>query len=186
MTGGLDAHEFQAELQRLDGMLQDVERSADAAAREQTRAIVRAVLTLHGAGLERLLSHLEGAGAAGRPILDACATDDVVSGLLLLHGLHPLDVVTRVHQALDEVRPYLRSHGGNVVLLGIAEGVVRLRLEGSCHSCPSSTVTMRHTIEQAILGKAPDVTAVEVEEAANGPVRVALPLLSNGQIGTAG
>src|SRR5260370_38000815 len=133
MTGGLGAKEFQAELQRLHAMLQDIERSAAPAALEQTRAIVRAVLTLHGAGLERLLSHLEAAGGAGRPILDACAADDVVSGLLLLHGLHPLDVVTRVRQALDDVRPYLRSHGGNVVLLGVADGVARLRLEGRCH-----------------------------------------------------
>ncbi len=125
MTVGLHAREFQAELQRLDALLQDVERTADPAAREQTRDIVRAVLALHGAGLQRLLSHLEAAGAAGRPILDACTADDVVSGLLLLHGLHPLDVATRVRQALEEVRPYLLSHGGNVVLLGVADGVAR-------------------------------------------------------------
>ncbi len=184
MTNGLDAREFQAELQRLDVMLQDVEHTSDPADRERTREIVRAVLGLHSAGLERLLAHLEAAGASGQTILDACARDDVVSGMLLLHGLHPLDVTARVRLALDEVRPYLRSHGGNVMLLGIADGVVRLRLEGSCHSCPSSTVTMRQTIEAAIAGKAPDVTAVEVEELADslpipaaGPARVALPLV---------
>jgi Fe-S cluster biogenesis protein NfuA len=184
MTKGVDAREFQAELQRLDGMLQDVEHTGDPASRERTRRIVRAVLTLHGAGLERLLSHLEAAGAAGQPVLDACAGDDVVSGLLLLHGLHPLDVVARVRHALDDVRPFLRAHGGNVMLLGIADGIVRLRLEGSCHSCPSSTVTMKQTIEAAIFGKAPDVTAVEVESSsdnapasADGLWRVALPLV---------
>ena len=74
-----------------------------------------------------------------------------MGGLLLLHGLHPLDLEARVRQALDKVRPYLRSHGGNVELLGVDEGVVRLRLEGSCHGCPSSAATMRQTIEEAIL-----------------------------------
>ena len=103
------------------------------------------------------------AGEAGAAILDACARDDVVGGLLLLHGLHPLDLEARVRQALEQVRPYLRSHGGNVELLGVGDGVVRLRLEGSCHGCPSSAVTMKQTIEEAILAKAPDVTAVEVE-----------------------
>jgi Fe-S cluster biogenesis protein NfuA len=120
----------------------------------------------------------------GRALLDACARDEVVGGLLLLHGLHPLDVETRVRQALEQVRPYLRSHGGNVELLGVDGGVVRLRLEGSCHSCPSSSATMQQTVEEAIYGKAPEVTAVEVEgmaEAAPAPEtergRVALPIL---------
>ena len=46
----------------------------------------------------------------------------MVGGLLMLHGLHPLDLETRVRQALDQVRPYLRSHGGNVELLGVSDG----------------------------------------------------------------
>jgi Fe-S cluster biogenesis protein NfuA len=81
------------------------------------------------------------------------------------------------------VRPYLRSHGGSVELLGVDDGVVRLRLEGNCHHCPSSAVTMKQTIEEAILGKAPEVAAVEVEgmaegvPAVHGGARVALPLL---------
>ncbi len=90
----------------------------------------------------------------------------------------------RVHQALEAVRPYLHSHGGNVELLGVEDGIVRLRLHGSCHSCPSSAVTMQQTIEEAIYGKAPEVTAVEVEGTAeealmsdNGRARVALPMV---------
>jgi len=138
MTDTLDAREFRAQLERLDGLLRGVERFADPEARTQTRAMVRAVLDLHGAGLGRLLDHLADAVEAGRAVLDACARDDVVSDLLLLHGLRPLDVEARVRQALEQVRPYLRSHGGNVELLGVETGVVRLRLQGSCHSCPSS------------------------------------------------
>ena len=101
MTAALDARAFQTRLQRIDALLREVERYADPAARSHTREIVQAVLDLHGSGLDRVLGHLEAAGKEGVAILDACARDEVVSGLLLLHGLHPLDVETRVRQALD-------------------------------------------------------------------------------------
>jgi Fe-S cluster biogenesis protein NfuA len=184
MTNTLDAREFQARLQRLDVLLHEVERFADPAAQDHTRELVQAVLDLHGVGLERLLEHLAAAGEAGSAVLDACAGDEVVAGLLLLHGLHPLDAETRVRQALDGIRPFLRSHGGNVELLEVRDGVVRLRLVGNCDGCPSSALTMRQTVEEAILGKAPDVTVVEVEgmaentsETRNGRALVALPMV---------
>jgi Fe-S cluster biogenesis protein NfuA len=184
MTTAFDAREFQARLEGLDALLREVERYPDPEARSHTGALVQAVLGLHGAGLGRLLEHLQAAGEAGRAILDACAADEVVAGLLLLHGLHPLDLESRVEGALEKVRPYLRSHGGSVALVGVSGGVVRLRLEGSCDGCPSSAVTMRQTIEEAIYATAPDVEAVEVEgaagalpPAADGAARFALPVL---------
>ena len=169
MTDTLDAREFQARLQRIDVLLREVERFADPAAQAHTREIVQAILDMHGAGLERILEHLAASGPPGAAILDACTRDEVAAGLLLLHGLHPLDLEARVLQALEQVRPALRTHGGNVELLGVSDGVVRLRLLGSCHGCPSSAVTMKQTIEEAILAKAPDATAVEVEGATEGP-----------------
>jgi Fe-S cluster biogenesis protein NfuA len=179
-----DAREFQSKLQRLDDLIREVERFADPAAQAHAREIVQAVLELHGTALERVLGHLDEAGEAGAAVLDACARDEVVGGLLLLHGLHPLDLEARVLQALEQVRPYLRSHGGNVELLGVRDGVVRLLLEGSCHGCPSSALTMKQTIEEAILAKAPDVTAIEVEGTSEGPtvtadgrVLISLPVL---------
>ena len=171
MTDTLDAREFQARLKRLDALLQGVERLANPSLRAQTLEIVQAILDLHGAGLERILGHLVEAGEAGAAALDACARDEVAGGLLLLHGLHPLRVEERVHLALEQVRPYLHSHGGNVEFLGIGgDGVARLRLVGSCHGCPSSAMTMKQTIEEAILGRAPDVAAVEVEGETSSPM----------------
>jgi Fe-S cluster biogenesis protein NfuA len=173
-----DARDFQSKLQRLEALLREAEELPDPAARECMRQVVRAVLDLHATGLERLIGQLDAA------TLDACVADDVTAGLLLLHGLHPLDTETRVRQALDQVRPYLRSHGGGVELLDISDGVVRLRLEGSCDGCPSSAATMAQTVEEAILAKAPDVTAVELDgiadippAGANGRPLVALPVL---------
>ena len=81
----------------------------------------------------------------------------------MLHDLHPDDVTVRVQAALDKVRPYLGSHAGGVTFTGVDEGVVHLRLEGSCDGCPSSAMTVQNAIEDAILAAAPDVLAVEVE-----------------------
>jgi len=184
MTSTLDAREFQGRLERLDALLREAERFADPAVQTRVREIVQVILDLHGFGLERLLEHVTETGDNGRAVLDACTQDEIVAGLLLLHGLHPLDLEARLHQALEGVRPYLHSHGGNVELLSVQDGIVRLRLEGSCHSCPSSAVTMQQTVEEAIYGKAPEVTAIEVEGTAedsltaeNGRARVALPMV---------
>lgn len=170
MADTLDAREFQSRLQCLESLLQEVEQFTDPAARAHMREIMQAVLELHGAGLERILGQLEAAGAAGAAVLDSIARDDVAGGLLLLHGLHPLDLEARVRQALDQVRPALRSHGGDVELLDLDDGNIRLRLVGNCHGCPSSTVTMKQTIEEAILARAPDANALEVEGAVADPL----------------
>ncbi len=154
--------------------------------RAQTKEIIQGILDLHGAGLEKILEHLAGTGDAGLIVIDSLAQDDLVGSLLLLYGLHPLDLETRVRQALEKARPGLHSHGGNVELLGVDGGVVRLRMQGSCNGCPSSAVTLKSTIEEAIYEKAPDVVAIELEEAAAnvpeipalaGRARFALPLL---------
>jgi len=185
MSSTSDAREFQARMQRLDELLQSVETFTDPQAQAQTRAVVQAVLDLHGAGLERVFEHLAMAGESAAAAMDACVNDEIVGGLLLLHGLHPLSMEDRVRQALEQVRPYLHSHGGNVVLLGIDDGVARLRLEGSCKGCPSSAVTMKQTIEEAILGRAPDLIGLVVEGSLDaersvtddGRVLVTLPVL---------
>lgn len=87
----------------------------------------------------------------------------MVAGLLLLHGVHPVSLESRVRQALDKVRPYLASHGGNVELLDVRDGEVSLRLQGSCDGCPSSAMTLKYAIEQAISETAPDVVDIHVD-----------------------
>jgi Fe-S cluster biogenesis protein NfuA len=119
---------------------------------EPSTELVEAVVGLYGEGLRRIV-------AAGMP--PELAGDEVIGHLLLLHGLHPVPVEARVGEALDEVGPYLASHGGGVELLGVREGVVRLALEGTCNGCPSSSVTLKLAIEEAILKHAPEVERVE-------------------------
>ncbi len=147
------------------GTLLDALGSGGAVARERAEELVRLVTDLYGAGLERILRVLAEQDAPGDRILHALVADDLISSLLVIHGLHPQDVHTRVAVALDSVRPYLGSHGGDVELLDISpDGVVRLRLLGSCDSCPSSSVTLKFAVEEAIEAAAPEVTSIVVEE----------------------
>jgi Fe-S cluster biogenesis protein NfuA/nitrite reductase/ring-hydroxylating ferredoxin subunit len=158
----LDDQEARDRVARLEDLLGDLEGVADPAVRERGTELVQAVVELYGAGLERIVSLL--AERDDAPALaDALARDELISHLLLLHDLHPVPLEARVTAALDEVRPYLESHGGNVELLSLDDGVVRLRMEGSCSGCPSSTATLKLAIEDAIHKSAPDVVAIEAE-----------------------
>ena len=148
---------------RIEGLLQQLGTVADPRIREKAEELVRLLMELYGSALARVLEIIDETGPASESLVDRLAADDLVASLLVLHGLHPLNVETRIARALDRVRPYLGSHGGNVNLLGVNEGVVHLRLEGSCHGCPSSTITMKLAIEKAIEEAAPEVVRIEVE-----------------------
>jgi Fe-S cluster biogenesis protein NfuA/nitrite reductase/ring-hydroxylating ferredoxin subunit len=143
-------------------------------ARERSEELVRVVADLYGAGIERILDIVYDAGRLDDEVLDALAADDLVASLLMVHGLHPHDVTTRVERALEDVRPYLGSHGGDVELLGVTEdGVVQLRLLGSCDGCASSAVTLKLAVEGAVEAAAPEVTGIEVETPPESPAGAA-------------
>lgn len=126
------------------------------AAYERAQQLIREVVELYGAGLERIMR-------LGDPDLtERLATDDLVASLLLVHGLHPHDVHRRVCDALDRVRPYLGSHGGDVDLVEVVGDTVRLTFTGSCKSCPSSAVTLELAVEDAVRAAAPEISAIEV------------------------
>jgi Fe-S cluster biogenesis protein NfuA/nitrite reductase/ring-hydroxylating ferredoxin subunit len=138
-------------------------RARGGAAADTAEELVRLLVGMYGDGLAVIMAALAEEGETGRAIVDRLTADPLVEGLLLLHGLHPLDVDERIQRALDRVRPYLGSHAGGVQYLGVRDGVARLRLEGSCHGCPSSTVTVRLAIEGAVQDAAPEVAEVIVE-----------------------
>ena len=153
---------------RLDGL--------DPVARETAEALVSAVVEMYGEGLERIVGELAAAGTAGEQIRDRLAADGVVASLLLIHDLYPVPLEERVLQALERVRPYMESHGGDVELLGVSDGIARLRLEGSCSSCQASSVTLELAVRKALMETAPDLVGMEVEGVAPEPEPAGMPL----------
>jgi Fe-S cluster biogenesis protein NfuA/nitrite reductase/ring-hydroxylating ferredoxin subunit len=142
--------------------------ASGAVAYERAQQLVREVVGLYGAGLERIMQF----GDPG--MAERLVTDDLVASLLLVHGLHPHDLHRRVSDALDRVRPYLGSHGGDVDLLEVTGDTVRLAFKGSCKSCPSSAVTLELAVEDAVRAAAPEISAIEVvpAERATAPATV--------------
>jgi Fe-S cluster biogenesis protein NfuA/nitrite reductase/ring-hydroxylating ferredoxin subunit len=169
---------------RVEELLGILRTGGAAAAAPAAEELVRILLGLYGDGLAHIMAALREEGDAGAAVLDRLLADPLVESLLVLHDLHPLDVDTRIQQALDRVRPYLGSHAGGVEYLGVTDdGVAHLRLEGSCHGCPSSTVTVRLAIQSAIEEAAPEVTDVVVEGVSEPPSQETLLQIGSGPPG---
>jgi len=160
---GPDKKGLNEQAARLQSLMEQVERLPDPAARALTRQCLESILSLYGEGLARILAILQDDGKPNTSIMDRLASDSTVAGLLLIHGLHPVDLPTRLQQALSRIRPYMESHGGNVELLGLEQGVARLRLKGTCKSCPSSAVTLELAVRSALEEACPDLAGFEVE-----------------------
>lgn len=161
---------------RIEQLLDDLRAAADPRLFAQAEEMLRLISSLYGGGLERIVEILR---EDDPPVLDRLVHDELVSSLLLVHGLHPDDLSTRVERALDSVRPMLASHGGDVELLDIdpEAGAVHLNLLGSCHGCPSSTLTLRLAVERAITEAAPEIVLIDVEQpTADAPPSEAVPI----------
>jgi Fe-S cluster biogenesis protein NfuA/nitrite reductase/ring-hydroxylating ferredoxin subunit len=161
----VDDHEAARQVAEVEELLGELETLPDLRVRDTATSLVQALLALYGEGLRRIMGELGERDGDGE-LASALGQDELVAHLLLLHGLHPVPVETRVQSALDGVRPYLDSHGGDVQLVAVEDGVVRLRLDGSCSGCPSSAMTLKLAIEKAIHEAAPDVDDVVADGAA--------------------
>ncbi|MFE3055868.1 NifU family protein [Nocardia sp. NPDC059239] len=141
--------------ERIDTLLGAIS-AAGPVARERAEELVGEIVGLYGAGLERTIRLLD------PETVERLVADDLIASLLLVHGLHPHDTLTRVRTALDGVRPYLGSHGGDVTVVAVTDGVLRLAFTGSCRSCPSSGVTLELAVEDAVRAAAPEIETIEV------------------------
>jgi hypothetical protein len=130
-------------------------------------------MDVHGAGLDRIMEIVFETDAAGPAIIEKLGQDAVTSSLLLLYSLHPDDLETRVHRAVERLRPRLRKVSYSVDLTRVNEGTVEVRVTStsSGHSCGSTVKEVRAMVEDGIFELAPDVTSLEIhglEEPANG------------------
>jgi Fe-S cluster biogenesis protein NfuA len=118
---------------------------------------------LHGAALEKALEIVAEAGEPGMNIIDRLGRDPLVSSVLILYGLHPEDMETRVTKAVERVRPQLRKQGCEVELVGISDGAIRVRVETGSHTCGSTGKTVQLAVEGAIYDAAPDLASLVIE-----------------------
>jgi Fe-S cluster biogenesis protein NfuA len=169
-----EARERVAQLEALLAGLEELPEPARARGLDAVAGLVE----VYGEAFGRVLERVPG------EVSDELASDELVGHLLMVHGMHPRSVEERVLSALDEVRPSLATHEGGVELLGIDGPTVRLRLEGTCHGCPSSTATLKLAVEEAILEAAPEIERVEAEGAVEEDAAipgVALPIVQGGR-----
>lgn len=154
---------FQKRIQRIGEVVEQLESAADPNSRAMAKELLESLMALHGAALERILELAADSGEAGEALIAKCGRDELVSSVLLLYGLHPLDLHSRVTHALDKLRSYLESHAANAKLESVgADGGVRVRLHLKSNGCGSSAV--KSTVEAAVQDAAPDAASITIEE----------------------
>jgi Fe-S cluster biogenesis protein NfuA len=152
--------EFQAHTEQIERLVQRVAEVKDENARNAAIDLLQSLMDLHGAAMARIVELLSDSGDAGRSSLAKIGSDPLICGMLVLYGIHPVVLEDRVRRAIEEVRPKLQKHGGTVELIGIADAVVRVKIQSSGNGCSSSPEKLKLAVEQAILEAAPEVKIV--------------------------
>ena len=158
-----DEKDFQLKVQRIGGLVADLEKIADPESRASAKALMQLLLELHAVGLERTLAIIAGNGESGLRLIEDLGRDPLVSSLLVLYNLHPLEMETRITQAIEKVQPRVRKGGGELEILGIEGGVVRLHLQVTGHACGSTKTTLKQMVEDALYEAAPDMSGLVIE-----------------------
>src|SRR5580658_4058379 len=169
--------EFQQRLQSIERLLGEIEGAANPNLRASVQELVQLVMDLHGAGIERILELVRATGDEGDALVHKLGRDELVASLLVLYGLHPLTLEDRVTQAVDKARLRMRSHEGEVELLSVQDGAVRLRLKANGHGCGSTAQALKEIVENAVYQSAPDITSLVIEGAEDKQGFVSLEML---------
>ncbi len=152
----------ESELDRLASRVDRAIAAVDAletSAREPAVELRRAIEAFHKEGLTRIVRALK-ADPRGAEILYEFVDEPSIYALFAMHGLVRADLRTRVERALDQVRPFLRSHGGDVELVEIEGTTATVRLSGACHGCSMSATTLRQGVEEALRTHVPEIERV--------------------------
>jgi Fe-S cluster biogenesis protein NfuA len=181
-----DSRDFREEMQRIGNLVQEIESSADPAVRAITKTLMQSLMDLHGAAIEKALDIVADSGEPGMAIIDRLGRDPLVSSVLILYGLHPEDLETRIVKAVDKMRPQLRKQGCEVELVSVNDGAIRLRVETGSHTCGSTAKTLQATLEGTMYDAAPDLTSLVIEGLEEKPASgfVGLDKLMSGSAAT--
>jgi Fe-S cluster biogenesis protein NfuA len=148
--------------ERIEALLEKLGSAPDSNVRQNAEELIQLLTQMYGAGLGRILQILN-EDEASKEFINSLCKDNLVGSLLVLHGLHPENVETRIERALARVRPSLDAHGADVKLVKIDQAVAFLRVEGACDGCATAASTIRITLKQALEQAAPEIDAIEVE-----------------------
>jgi Fe-S cluster biogenesis protein NfuA len=180
--------EFQEQVRQLGKLVADFDQMPDSPQKTACKQLVQLLMDVHGAGLDRIMEIVFESKGPGPAIVDELGRDSVTSSLLLLYSLHPQDLETRVHQAIDRMRPRLRKLSCGVDLAAIAEGAVEVRVSVAGHSCGSSSKDIRAIVEEGIFECAPDVASLAIlglEEPSNSGFVALESLIGHGLVASA-
>jgi Fe-S cluster biogenesis protein NfuA len=158
-----DSKEFRSKIQKIGGLVAELEHISDPESRAGAKALVQLLLDLHAAGLEQVMEIASADSDAGAGLIDRLGRDPLVSSLLVLYGLHPLHLEDRVAQAVEKVAPSVRKGGGKLELLSAEHGFVRVHVQLEGHTCGSTGKTLRTMVEDALYEAAPDMQALVIE-----------------------
>lgn len=149
----IESVQRRADAERIERLLEEIHSMAGPTTWQRVEELVHRLVTLYGDGLGQLVGHVRAEGALGPSLEARLCADELVSSLLVLHGLHPRSPLERIERALDALRPRLGNR--RVVLKGVDEdGTARLRVEDD-----GIEELVRETVEAA----APDLAAVAIE-----------------------
>jgi nitrite reductase/ring-hydroxylating ferredoxin subunit len=148
-------------VEQLNALVEELESYPDAKIREKTLDLVQIILALHREALRRVLASLDSLPEREQ-ILSRIAGDDVTRTILLIHGLLPTDLQTRVAVALDELRSDLLLQGCDVELLAVENGHARMRLIRNGRGAPPIS-DLKLEIEKALIEAAPELLGIEIE-----------------------
>jgi NifU-like domain len=158
----LEEKELQRRMRQIEDLVHKLDASSDPEVRSQTKALVQAIMDLHGTAIERMMECISAPEApSGSTLIDSIAEDPVAGGILVLYGLHPWDLESRVGRAIEKARSILRQYGSQVELTGVAGGEVRVRVRGIDGAFTARSV--KSAIEDEIYAAAPDATSVVIQ-----------------------
>ena len=158
-----EEREFQQQVQKIGDLVHDLESIADPASRDAAKKLVQLLMDLHGKGLERTLEIIFGSAKSGSELIDQLGEDSLVGSLLVLYGLHPDDLQTRVERKLEKIRTKLQKMGAEATLIAVGDGNLRVQLNTDGHACGSTKQSARTVVEEALYEAAPDLNSLSVE-----------------------
>ena len=158
-----DDKDFRERVQQIGERVQELESIGDPAMRAKAKELVQLLMELHGSAVERMLEVIFQSSDAGARVIDELGEDPLVSSLLVLYGLHPEDVQTRVEKKLAQLRSRLFKMGAEVTSVAVNGSDVRVEVNLEGHTCGSTTQNVRAAVEDAIYEAAPDLTSLVVE-----------------------